>query len=616
MNLVAFRIKNFRSIIDSDWTPFSQDGITVFVGQNESGKSSILDALHFALSDQIPTDDDFRIGCSLPEVFLRFSYKAPDLTKILRQQLPEYPEHQVDLAMTHLSKSSTMEIAISWVRNEKSSGATLEHVAKFLTNELQELLAASEVANLAFPTNAESTDKPSAAQEDQESSDEDDNEPLVLAQPGLTADDVADQLWRMLPLGVLFNDATGQLPNFVDIDAKGSPTGPGSIAARNFLKIAGVNLEELLKGDRRARENTLNRANGKVSADFNSFWSQTIGKTGRLSLKCDIDHYDAKVPDKVGKAHLVFWICDGNTQLYPRQRSQGVRWFVSFYLQLKASEISKAKRVFLLDEPGANLHAKAQGDVLKLINDLAKDLSTVIYSTHSPQLLEYSKLYRVHAVQRNSDEEDSPTSIIDAHRLGTASSDTLSPVLSAMGVDLSHHQVIRKENNVLLEEMSGYYYLSSFWKLLDEKKAAYFIAATGVNKIEALANMFIGWGLEFIVAVDDDKQGREAYKSMKRELFGDDDAIAKAKLIKLPDCPGIEDAFSWDDFKKHVLNDVDAVQNGSNVDYIKATSRSKPVLAFQFAQKVSAGVVNRSDFDQVTTQKICKIVNEISSRLN
>jgi energy-coupling factor transporter ATP-binding protein EcfA2 len=130
-------------------------------------------------------------------------------------------------------------------------------------------------------------------------------------------------------------------------------------------------------------------------------------------------------------------------------------------LQLKASEKSKNRRIFLLDEPGANLHSKAQGDVLKLINKLGKETSTVIYSTHSPQMLEYPKLFRVHAVQRDGEQDDSPTVVIDAHRLGTASTDTLSPVLTAMGSDLSNHEVIRKENNVLLEEMSGYYYVSA-----------------------------------------------------------------------------------------------------------------------------------------------------------
>jgi hypothetical protein len=142
-------------------------------------------------------------------------------------------------------------------------------------------------------------------------------------------------------LAVLFNEQAGSLPNQVDIDEKGNPTGAGAKAAQNFLDIAGVNLATLVQSDQRAIENILNRANAKVSEDFNSFWSQTIGKSGKLELKCNIRHYSSTTPNKSGKPYLVFWICDGNTQLYPMQRSQGVRWFVSFFLQLKASENRK-----------------------------------------------------------------------------------------------------------------------------------------------------------------------------------------------------------------------------------------------------------------------------------
>ena len=277
---------------------------------------------------------------------------------------------------------------------------------------------------------------------------------------------------------------------------------------------------------------------------------------------------------------------------------------MSFYLS-KASEKSKNKRIFLLDEPGANLHSKAQGDVLKLINKLGKDTSTVIYSTHSPQMLEYSKLFRVHAVQRHGEQDDSPSVIIDAHRLGTASTDTLSPILTAMGADLSSHQVIRKTNNVLIEEMSGYYYLTSFWKLTNTQQEAHFIAATGVNKIEALANMFLGWGLDFMVAIDDDKQGREAFKSIKRELFGEDDKVASKKLFdKLPGCTGVEDAFSSEDFKKYVLKDKEAIISGTNTDYLKYSGRSKPVLAFQFALSVDSGTIAWAGLDKTTKTRI------------
>ena len=270
--------------------------------------------------------------------------------------------------------------------------------------------------------------------------------------------------------------------------------------------------------------------------------------------------------------------------------------------------------MFLLDEPGANLHSKAQADVLKLINQLSKDTS-VVYSTHSPHMIEYPKLYRVHAVQRNGDEEDSPTVVIDAHHLGTASTDTLSPVLTAMGADLTHQQVIQKYNNVLLEEMSAFYYLTAFWKLTNAPEAPYFIATTGVNKIEAMANMFRGWGLDFIVAVDDDNQGRAVFKALKRDLFGDDEELAKTKLLKLPNCKGVEDAFSRSDFKKHVITDGTVTITNENSEFLKTAGRSKPVMAYNFLLGVEKGSITWADLDEESKGRITAIVDSIKSRL-
>ena len=45
MQLVAFRIQNFRSIVDTGWHQLAHDNITSLIGQNESGKTSILEGL-------------------------------------------------------------------------------------------------------------------------------------------------------------------------------------------------------------------------------------------------------------------------------------------------------------------------------------------------------------------------------------------------------------------------------------------------------------------------------------------------------------------------------------------------------------------------------------------
>lgn len=620
MELISFRVQNFRSIVDSGWIDFSRDGVTVLVGQNESGKTSILQALACTLGGVPITPDDKRIDSSDPKFYIRVNIQFQDLLK--SKSLSDLDD---DLGLGFLDKYLTSKkgiVELEFWRTAKSDSNSLTELHFILSdapdfnaaldalrieqsdtpqssqNTLDTSSTNTEIVATISPTKNGPPARPSPTEEEEEDEEQIDSET------------VASVIYESLPYAVLFSAESGLLPNSVDLDEKNKPSGPGSVAANNYLTIAEIDLPKLAEGDGRYRQNILNKANQRVSDDFAKFWSQVIGSKSRLSLKCSFEYYPASAGTKAGKPFLEFWIADGSTQLYPKQRSQGVRWFVSFYLQLRATEKRRSSRLFLLDEPGANLHDKAQEDVLRLIDQLRKEIP-IIYSTHSPKMIEYEKIFRIRAIQRDSQHEDSPTVVIDAQHLGTASSDTLSPLLGAMGSDMSQQSVIKKKRNVLLEEISGYYYLKAFWNLQKRKEEAHFIAATGVNKIPLLANMFLGWGIGFVVAVDDDKQGREVFNQLKKDLCGDDPERAKNLLLKLPECTSIEEAFSTADFKKFVLKDETAQVENGNSEYLKSAHVSKPVTALAFMLSVNNGSVTAENLDNETNTKIKKIVDAI-----
>ena len=58
MKLTSLRVKNFRCYEDSLEVPFH--GLTIFVGENDSGKSSLIHALGILLMNSTPSVDDFR----------------------------------------------------------------------------------------------------------------------------------------------------------------------------------------------------------------------------------------------------------------------------------------------------------------------------------------------------------------------------------------------------------------------------------------------------------------------------------------------------------------------------------------------------------------------------
>ena len=581
MQILKFRIKNFRSIIDTNWRSFSPDGVTVLVGQNESGKSAILEALSTTFSNRHITIDDIRYGCELPEVSFKIKFTTAELLASLQGQADPL---DIGLIKNHFENvKESAELVFSWSPNEPPSTKLLFDI--YINDDNLEIPATAYI-------NAEG--ETTATEEDTLSS---------LA---------GRAVYKLAPVYTLFQSNSGLLPNTINVDSDFKLSGDGATAANNLLSILDIELEEFVKLDERSRESKTARATDTLNRDFKEFWNQKIGLENKIKIEFALQHHSNLKPEFAGRPYLIFWVSDGLHKLHPKQRSAGVRWFISFYLQLKASQKLNKKIHFLLDEPGANLHSNAQHDVLKLINILSKELQ-ITYSTHSPTLIEHEKLYRVYAIQRNNDHLETPTEIIDAHQLGAASSDTLSPILSAIGTDLSHQNVIQKKNNIILEETSGFYYLTSFLELLDYPKKPQFIAATGANKIPALANMFTGWGLNFSVVIDDDNQGRSVYNQLKKDLFGDIEAEANKKIYKMKGCNGIEDIFSPHDFHKFVINEAFIENKNSPSEIVKSSKYSKPVLAYNFYLKIKNKEVTKADFENETIEKIQETLDKIAS---
>jgi AAA15 family ATPase/GTPase len=82
MRLTAFRIYNFRSIVDSDWQGLSPDNITCLIGQNESGKTSVLEGLH-VFHKGVISEDVLRSDMSLPKVSCRFEVEGKSIVEKL-----------------------------------------------------------------------------------------------------------------------------------------------------------------------------------------------------------------------------------------------------------------------------------------------------------------------------------------------------------------------------------------------------------------------------------------------------------------------------------------------------------------------------------------------------
>jgi len=434
-----------------------------------------------------------------------------------------------------------------------------------------------------------------------------------------TLEELAEEAFNYIPAIELFEDFSSLLPNRIDLDDIFDDFAhvEGYKAARNFLTIAGLEERFFDEQNSRIMKQKIEKLNNEITLDFQDYWRQSIGKKNKIKINFELEHYDINNPEKVGRPYLEFWIKDEQERLYPKQRSRGVRWFLSFYLELKASalEYSDRGRVFLIDEPGLSLHARAQEDVLKVFEDIKENIQ-IIYTTHSPHLINMNKLFRLLAVQRAiEDDMKSETVIFNAKSLNEASTDTLSPIYTLMGTKMSDHQFVKKKNNVIVEDMPTYHYLKTIFSLIDFKKEIYFLPATDVLNVPTLVNLLLGWKLDYFVLLDDDQSGNLVYNDLKENLFNNDEKLASKKLIKLEEVFSIADLFSTIDFKNFILHERVGITE-SNSEYIENNSLSRNMLASSFVLHVQNKKIKLEDFDEETRENIEVLVQKLNKVLS
>ncbi len=429
-------------------------------------------------------------------------------------------------------------------------------------------------------------------------------------------EDIGNELFKHIPVFEFFEDFSSLLPNKIDLEdlLTENHSAEGYKAAQNFLRIAGLDAEFFREKNHRILKQKIENLNGEITINFQDYWRQNVGKDNKIRLNFELEHYDYTVPEKSGKPYLEFWIKDKQERLYPKQRSRGVRWFLSFYLELKATaRQNTVNRVLLIDEPGLSLHARAQEDVLKVFEDL-KDKMQIVYSTHSPHLVDINKLYRILAVQRVDESvENSATIILDAKSLHSASLDTLSPIYSLMGTRLNEQQFIQKKNNIIIEDAVTYYYLTTLSKLLDFNDA-FFIPASSVSNIPLLVNIMIGWKLDFIIMLTDNPEAIKVADEIKKTIFINNEEHSKDKVLVLNGFNIIEEMFSVIDFKKYVLHKREGITESIS-EYVETNNLSRTILASEFIRHVQDEDIKFSDFDSDTRANFKMLFDKLKKRM-
>jgi len=430
--------------------------------------------------------------------------------------------------------------------------------------------------------------------------------------------ELAEEIFKNLPDFELFEDFGSLLPNRIDLEdiIRSNKRAEGYKAALNFLTITGLEYSFFQQPSSRILKQKIENLNGELTLNFQDFWRQNVGKKNKIKINFELSHYDHTHPEKSGKPFIEFWIKDEQERLYPKQRSRGVRWFLSFFLELKATAMDKSQRnkVLLIDEPGVSLHARAQEDVLKVFDDISEQIQ-IIYTTHSPHLIDVDKLYRILAVQRDlEDDVNSETLVFSARSLKSATADTLSPIYSTMGARLNQQEIIKSFNNVIVKDLANFYFMKAIIALTGFEKECYFLPASGSESMPTMVNILIGWGIEYIVLNFGNSEELSVHEKLMKEQFDNSIDLAKEQMILMDEYMDAEDLFSTIDFKKFVVKVREGI-TVKNSEYVKDNNYSRTILASNFLQEVVTGQVVFKNLDDESRDNLNQCIQKLSGKL-
>jgi predicted ATP-dependent endonuclease of OLD family len=192
------------------------------------------------------------------------------------------------------------------------------------------------------------------------------------------------------------------------------------------------------------------------------------------------------------------------------RRSKGFNWFFSFIIWFSKIQADKnSDYILLLDEPGLNLHASAQADLLRFFGDLSKKYQ-IIYTTHSPFMVETEHLDRV----RTCFETDNGTIISDS--IQEKDPNTLFPLQAALGYDIAQNLFISK-NNLLVEGPADLIYLTVLSSILETEKRGglkeniTIVPVGGLDKVSTFISLLRGSKLNVACLLDTftDQKGKQ-----------------------------------------------------------------------------------------------------------
>lgn len=564
MILTRVRVSKYRNILDST-DVLVQPDVTCFVGKNESGKTAFFQALYRLMPAR--PNAEFSLHEQYPAWLEKHDRQREGNLEGVQPVLAEFEFGEDDLALVEQSFGMQV-ITGKHLTLARSYGGELEYIMEtvaesayigYLLNEFDlpsELRQAAEacvsISEFRSVVSEWSTDPEGSDSEVLQIRDRINGRLATVPREGRLDDAIWNVVEKRVPRFFYFTEYS-KLPYSVNIAqvlrSKPDQLSDSDQTAKSLLRLASAEEAYLLNPDYERRKRELENAANAITHEVLGYWTTNPHLRVQPDITTRVETKGQGQQVVLDELKLRIWDDRHMLTLRFDEHSTGFQWFFSFLAAFSEFENHDPPPVILLDEPALGLHARAQADFLQFIDERLAARQQVLYSTHSPFMIQPGKLERVRIVEDTGRERGA---IVTADVLST-DQDTLFPLQGALGYDLVQHLFIAPHNLIVegtsdftylqvlsnhLKSLGGREYLDERWSL---------VPVGGIDLIPTFVAL-LGGKLDITVVIDSQRKGHQRLQQLAADGYLSNSRIISVGQALKTKFANIEDLFSPGDY--------------------------------------------------------------------
>ena len=307
----------------------------------------------------------------------------------------------------------------------------------------------------------------------------------------------------------------------------------------------------------------------------------------------------AEPPLDRGPIFHVGWPTTGHRVTVPfDERSRGFVWFFSFRPTSRSWKRPKeGDLILLLDEPALALHATAQRDLLRFMEDRLAPEHQVLYTTHSPFMIDPEHLERARTVMDATDEGTKISADVFC-----VDEETVFPLRAVLGYTLGQG-LFSDEKTLLVENPSDLIYLDVLNADLYERGMPTIdnewvrVPVGGAGTLCTFLALAAPNSSKLAVLVDArTRDSGPVRRLVENEQLKNGSLVILSEITGIPDAD-IEDLFEPDFYLQLVnrayaqdLSDAPIVVEDLSLDFARITRRIDSLFA---ARRIGSGRLDR-----------------------